>query len=401
MARNTPSRKVSFVGGLLDARLSNEVGFNGAVVANNVDFTAQNRVVMRPGRTLVTALSDITAVWSDGVNSLVQAGDTLYSIQPNLSFLAIRSSLTTSNQLSAYTSPFGHVYWSNGVDSGTLTPDKADYPFGVERVGDAFAISATASGNMPAGTYGVSLAYVRKDGVVGGASAGIYSVLTKPGALSITIPAPGDASITDVDVYLTRKDGDAFYRYTRVAADSGSLQVIAPVDDDLHVPLATQYMNAVKQWDAIEMHNARLLTAVDGLLIYSEPFAYELHHPVHNYYVLPKPITVMLSVDQGVYVSTTELTYFYRGADIREAALEVAFDYPIVPGTVVTAERSGEEEDSFLWCTPSDGFVLADGSGNASLISKDVVAPTTGAVLGAAYLRKLNGRNHVVTVLRT
>jgi hypothetical protein len=78
----------------------------------------------------------------------------------------------------------------------------------------------------------------------------------------------------------------------------------------------------------IEYFNGRLYVARDNEIWFSDPMALMRTDRRRNFKQLPSRIALMSAVDDGIYVSDLERTYFMGGGDLGEAALIDKADYP-------------------------------------------------------------------------
>jgi len=83
----------------------------------------------------------------------------------------------------------------------------------------------------------------------------------------------------------------------------------------------------------IEYFNGRLLVAWDNEIWFSDPMALMRTDKRRNFKQLPSRITLLSSVEDGIYVSDLEGTYFMGGGDPGEAILIDKADYPAIPHT--------------------------------------------------------------------
>ena len=93
----------------------------------------------------------------------------------------------------------------------------------------------------------------------------------------------------------------------------------------------------------IEYFNGRLYVARDNEIWFSDPMAFMRTDKRRNFKQLPSRITLMSAVEDGIYVSDLEGTYFMGGGDPGEAVLIDKADYPAIPYTAqkIDAARIG------------------------------------------------------------
>ena len=83
----------------------------------------------------------------------------------------------------------------------------------------------------------------------------------------------------------------------------------------------------------IEYFNGRLYIARDNEIWFSDPLALMRTDMRRNFKQLASRITLLSAVEDGIYVSDLERTYFIGGGDPGEATLIDKADYPAIPYT--------------------------------------------------------------------
>jgi len=83
----------------------------------------------------------------------------------------------------------------------------------------------------------------------------------------------------------------------------------------------------------MEYFNGRLYVARDNEIWFSDPVALMRTDRRRNFKQLPSRITLMSAVDDGIYVSDLERTYFMGGGDPGEAVLIDKANYPAISHT--------------------------------------------------------------------
>ena len=93
----------------------------------------------------------------------------------------------------------------------------------------------------------------------------------------------------------------------------------------------------------IEYFNGRLYVARDNEIWFSDPMALIRTDKRRNFKQLPSRVTLLSAVDDGIYVSDLERTYFMGGGEPGEAVLAEKANYPAIPHTAqkIGADRVG------------------------------------------------------------
>jgi hypothetical protein len=399
MPANKPTEKFVKFKGLRNADAPEEVGIEGLVTADNVDITRKLRIRRRKGQTLSSSAASDSAYISDGAG-MRTSGTNLIFIDSDFTETTIRSDLTAGGQIVFYR--FGsQFYYSNGFESGVYD-NGVDRTLGLLRPDDGPIVS-NGSGDLGAGRILVCCSYVREDGQESGLSP-TKLLETQSGGVNFSgIPVSVDPTVEYVRIYLSHPDGDVLYRALQVVngvttASFGGHQSF------LVVPERTQYMTKPPAFQDIDQHNSRMVFADRHFLHYSEPFAYELIDPRHNWYALGGRITVLGSVPNGLFVATDNATWYLAGSDLKEASLRKVADYGAIPYTrrYINANVLGGDLGDTplpLW-TSQSGFVIGSAGGQLINVSeKDFTLPS--GVTGTAMYRKENGQNHYIAVIKS
>ena len=103
------------------------------------------------------------------------------------------------------------------------------------------------------------------------------------------------------------------------------------------------YKSAMVAGHLIECFNGRLYVTRDNEIWFSDPMAYMRTDKRRNFKQLASRITLLSAVEDGIYVSDLEGTYFMGGGGPREAILIDKADYPAIPHTAhkIDADRIG------------------------------------------------------------
>ena len=94
----------------------------------------------------------------------------------------------------------------------------------------------------------------------------------------------------------------------------------------------------------LEIRNLRMFIAVDNILWYSEPGAYNLYRLASNYFAFSSRIRMIQAVAGGLWISDNESVYFL-GGEIVPTAMEMPIqvkktDFPAFEGSAVKAPAS-------------------------------------------------------------
>lgn len=140
----------------------------------------------------------------------------------------------------------------------------------------------------------------------------------------------------------------------------------------------------------IAYHNARLLVAVGGALIYSEPFTPHLRDAARGFELFPAPITCVAAVEAGVFV-VADKTYFIAGGFPAQTVRAVLpYGGP--------AQQAGYRPDGGAHWMSTRGIVACSKDGEiTNLQDKHIAIEVSGAA--ATLMREADGTRAIVAAL--
>lgn len=293
------------------------------------------------------------------------------------------TTLTSEHSRIAYANTPQGVAWSDGFTlnlfDGTTRRILPNQP--------APAVSAITGGSLIAGTYGVRFVAMRADGQQSAPTVPVYISVSDNGAIQVSSVGHTER----VGVSVTAPDGEVFYRET--ALEVGQSTATIPLLASAGQPLGQDIVSALPAGSILEFANGRLLSVVGSVLFYSQPWAMGLYRPAYDFIPLADEITLVKSVEGGLYLATTKQTFFLAGGDISKASLTVVAPYGAAKGTLAEQPNSLNP----MWHT-SRGPVLADQSGGLNLLQdKDIAYPEAGD--GTSIVRESNGLRQLITSL--
>lgn len=124
--------------------------------------------------------------------------------------------------------------------------------------------------------------------------------------------------------------------------------------------------------EIVRLFAARAWVVSGNVIWYSEPFNYNLFQMGRNFIPFPNKITMLRPLLRGVYVSTTNMTYFLRGTNPKEMSLETVANYPAIAHTDLLVDGVSVNMGQFdkqicaMW-TSVEGICL--GTGNGEMIN--------------------------------
>jgi hypothetical protein len=162
------------------------------------------------------------------------------------------------------------------------------------------------------GRYGLAMAWVDTTGKEGALSATRFIDVPAGGGISLSFP-PAPAGAQFARVYRTPSNGRILYRAADVPV---ALTTYLLGRGRVGNRAQYQFMRAMTPGAIVRLWKGRLITVNGSVLTLSEPLAYHLTDPRHNFFAFPREVAFVEGVEGGVYVGQTDETVlFLRGTD--------------------------------------------------------------------------------------
>lgn len=189
---------------------------------------------------------------------------------------------------------------------------------------------------------------------------------------------------------------------------AGGGQWISPVvtPTDTLGAISGRMLSAPPVATEIEHYKGRIYLGAGRVLWATELYAYDLVDKTRNYIYLPDEITMITSVDDGLYVGTTAQLLFLQGTFSEGLKQTIVLDAPVVRGSVVIVPASKSHprarqgpvpESSNPMFMTGGGICLGLNGGEVYNLTQDrMVFP--GVESAAAMYREDRGNNSYVAV---
>lgn len=291
--------------------------------------------------------------------------------------------------------PDGRVCFSNGLICGITDGTAAGTTrWGVPIPASVGAVGK-AAGDLYPGRYQYAVTHVRTlDGLEGGPlHAAAFTLAEGEGSIVWTgLPAAPAGHTTNV--YLSSHDGETLYL---AASTSGTVATFTGANVDLQLPLKTDQCFPAPAGICIGYWRGRSLLASGNLLIASRPQQWELFDLSRDVKAFPADITMVMPVQDGIWVGTQSELAFLSGTawdDLQahhDRAGAVAFGSGVlVDGRLI---GSGEHPGPAALCI-ADGYLTAGYSDGAFQVLTDRVYRASGAEY-VATLRRAGARGEI------
>jgi hypothetical protein len=365
-----------------------------------VNLDVQNNdLATRAGRTKWLDGAAVHSLWSNDLldYALYVDGDTLYKLDPS----GITDPVITGLQRRDmhYVLIGGKVYFSNGIDTGTVNQWGVYRPWGVETPSPSFAVAATASGGMDPGTYQVTMTYFL-DGEESGAPEPIFVEVGAGGGIAITsVPQPrGVVTPDSIRVYVSAPGDSRLFHNRDLPIGMTSVNITAA---NRGRPLDTLLLDPMGAGVHLRAKNGRIFSAAGKLLRWTEPLRHGLTNRSRCYYKLPDSITGIASPDTAglqLYVGTAKKTYVFAGDDIDKASFVAAMHTGIIPGSIVQVPADALGIDGVIYPVPvwigTNGLFYAGSNAGIIPLNKKAVTNVYGKV-AATFMDRDSSRRYV------
>lgn len=370
--------------------------------ALDLDIDGDGSLVTRRGQTLVTAAAS-HSMFAAGRLCLVVQSKVLKRMS-EAGALTTLATLASDNRV-AYVEHAGVVYYTNAVDTGRVVGNIAR-EWGVRNPA-VQPVAASGFGLLSPARYLYAMTFLRSDGAESGSREPALIELTDIGGISFSsIEQSTDAMAAGAVLYLSGPNGTELYRAAVVPHGTTSYSY-GNAGLDLGSPLHPDPVSPPPAGQALAVHAGVMYVAEGDVIWASDQYNLERFRMSRRFLRLPGYVTMVKSVDDGLYAATADATWFFAGTDPEEMRARQVLDVGAVPNTCVTldsAERAEPDEKdaqsrpAAMWMS-SDGVIYGDAAGNVTKVTMDDYGIPAGTA-GAAVLRARDGSVHYVVTTR-
>lgn len=227
--------------------------------------------------------------------------------------------------------PDGRTAFSNGLINGIATATGAT-KWGVPVPDNTFVVTAIEGGELFAGSYRVSITYVRSaDGLEGGQQQSLPVTVAADGAILVeSLPTLAGHTI---NVYLTSHNGTKAYLAGNTATDTFTFD---GANDELLRECLTEHLDPAPVGTLSAIWRGRALVAVGSTLYASRPGRPEHFDLSKDWKPLADTITLVQPVEGGIFVGTESELVYLRGTTWDQLAFEHRIKGRVVLGSGVT-----------------------------------------------------------------
>lgn len=325
-----PDFKIKRFAGVRNTLPAEQLKPDDLTAAVNVELDNGGRAARRPGQTLL--LPGAThSLYADGELCLFVQGEGMYQLNPDYSTRLVALGLTDDPV--TYVTVAKRTYHSNGRTTGVYDDGRVR-AWGMSV--DHIAIAAEViPGPMPGGTYLFAMTWLRSDGLESGTGLVARIDLPEGSGLRFSWAIADDPYVQTAAIYLSAVNSETLYRALLVDMEQETVDYL---DGPRLLPLATQWLDKPPAGQCLAHYRGRIYIAVGPYLYATAALGYEWCD-LRDYFAFDgSTITVLASVDNGLFVGTERTLYFLAGAAFSEAALNPKIDAVCVPGSVVQAD---------------------------------------------------------------
>jgi hypothetical protein len=382
--------------------------------AVNIDIDRNGLVSRRKGYTQVisTPASQTHSLWArDRTTAFYVDGAQLKRVNSQVDGSLVGASVGNPDLIPFRPVSFlevnGTVYFSNGVQNGKVAPSEAREEWAPERPSTVPILTAIA-GAMPAGIYRVSWTFVDASGEESGAVDPISITLAAPGSIRVTGFPPIAAAyptLAALRLYVSPVNGEVLYKHADLPA-SGNTQFDISASTTPGKQLNTLHLDRMIPMEMLEHYNGRIYGVSGRVVWFTEALRYGLHNPQRNFLLFNHDIAIVKAVVDGLFIATTERTYFYAGAGPDQFTPRIVLPYGAIKGTGITfpkteqasGRRSADAGVVVGWFSER-GFVKGMAGGAVQLGDKErIMLGMYGE--GAAMYRETDGIRQVIGTMR-
>ena len=316
----------------------------------NLLVTDQGGLTGRAGFTQHIAGTEIHSLWSDGHEKafFVESG--------TLKAFTGASLYTGVVREVSYAELGTDVYWSDGAYLGCI--HQGANHLAAQPAPNPAPTVTPAAGVLPLGVYQIAITLLDTRGVESPATWPESVELLAPGGLAITNLPSGRIA----NIYMA-------------PAGATQLQLVGPAINSVTIntlpqlghTLQTDGLAPMPAGRIVRSFNGRLLVASGSALYFSEPFAPALYRPTEGFIPFPDRVTMVRPNDEGVYVGTTQATYWLAGADIAKSEVMPVSTIGVADGSDSVVDPDAGVVQWFA----HDGLVRADRSGKTTTMQRE------------------------------
>ena len=353
--------------------------------AINIDILDDGTFETRPGKRVISVVSDGHSLYSVAGRMLLAVEDTLREVEQVEPFTTRLLASGLSGGRVSYVDVNGEAWWSNGTQSGRIQADGNNRPWCIPK--PAAPTLQAVSGTLPAGKYQVAIAHMSATLEESAPSLISTIELATAGGVQAILPS-APAGVASTKVFITACNGSALFRHSVVASSTASVSITTAPNAGEAVG-DRFLLEATPPGQLLSIFNGCLLSAQGGVLYISEPYRFGYHNPIKGRIPFPEPITVIAPVDTGIFV-VADKTYWISGRDLSQAEALPKSGLRAVFGSALTIA----EGRTVAWFSEK-GVVVGEQDGSVRLLTNEAFSAPK-AQSAYAMVRRESGNVHLL-----
>ncbi len=407
-------QKGRWAGGINNVDDLHDLGENFVRSAQNVDITTTGKYRRRKGFDLETSGNCHSAWCEDNwPYGLVVRNQELNRIDvlDDEVFLTALMPLASGRKV-YYASLNDKVYFSDGTQigsvnsAGSLVWGVLAPMFGPILIPSSAPITNDAFGDsiFQRGNYRAAFTYEMMSGEESPLSPVMdFQLYDAYSQLSLYALPPMPSGGRYINLYLT----SPFDRNLHLVRQfQGSETTPYPLQNGSIVSLAfEQFADNIPPCKHLDRYNGRMYFAVGPRVYYTDPLDYGRFRIHRNYFQYPTDVTMIKSVETGIYVGSERYTVYLDGKDPQDMVQKVVDMRGVIPGTAsrVHSEVFGPDFQYkgpvALWWTQGGGLVRGSVGGEITqLTERKVALPSYES--GATMFRQEAGIRQLLALLK-
>jgi hypothetical protein len=235
------------------------------------------------------------------------------------------------------------IYASNPAFNCRFEPNSFDALTVAVPLASGISISVMAQGGMEAGQYTVAYSIANSAGEESPLSVETQIEVLQGGGIAI-VGVPIDAS-SNIRIYATQAHGEELYRIIDTPMIASQFTIGITGLRNAGSQPETRFLEELPFGHFIVAHGSRLLVAFENFLGFSNPFRPHLWDPRHNFIPFEDTITMLASVDGGIFISDSTGVKFLGGDDPEQFTVKHADSNPAIYGSAVTVPGDNFGDD--------------------------------------------------------
>lgn len=290
----------------------------------------------------------------------------------------------------------GDVYFSNVTTLGWIPSDSSTARGAGVRTPDAPSLAATG-GTLPAGRYGVCITYKDDRGEESGSSEVKFINLPAGGGITLS----GLETINDwfTQVYITEADGEVLRQSTAFPC---VFPTYTATNNARGAVLETQHLEPMHPGVFLTAHYGRILTGRFDTVWFSEPLRPRLYNPAHGFLSMSGYLSLLESVDDGVFIGDSRGVFFVANKDLADAKMELVTPTRAVVGSAVRVRAEYFDPELIpggstviVWLSTA-GYMVGLPNGQILPLQSERLVLPAGLQGNTAFLLR-DGRKQVIT----